>query len=60
MYFIESSDKKDLESTRTRLKDSELSPTDELSQKENSSLISPLCKTKPVAFGKSFTLPIIL
>ncbi|XP_048029229.1 myoD family inhibitor domain-containing protein 2 [Megalobrama amblycephala] len=45
-----SSDEKDLESTRTRLKDSELSPTDELSGKEISCLISPLSKMKPVAF----------
>lgn len=52
IYFIESSDEKDLESTRTRLKDSELSPTDELSGKENSCLISALSKVKPVAFGK--------
>ncbi|KAG1949623.1 uncharacterized protein si:dkey-245f22.3 [Pimephales promelas] len=46
----ESSDKKDLKSTRTCLKDNELSPTDELSRKENSCLISPLSKTKPLAF----------
>jgi len=52
IYFIESSDKKDLKSTRTCLKDNELSPTDELSRKENSCLISPLSKTKPLAFGK--------
>lgn len=52
IYFVESSDKKDLESTRTCLKDNELSPTDELSGKENSCLISPPGKTKPLAFGK--------
>lgn len=52
IYFVESSDKKDLESTRTCLKDNELSPTDELSEKENSCLISALSKTKPLAFGK--------
>ncbi|XP_026117040.1 uncharacterized protein LOC113095917 [Carassius auratus] len=46
----ESSDVKGLESTRTCLKDSELSPTDELSGKENSCLISPLSKSKPLAF----------
>ncbi|KAF4107463.1 uncharacterized protein si:dkey-245f22.3 [Onychostoma macrolepis] len=46
----ESSDVKDLESTGTCLKDSELSPTDELSGKENSCLISPLSKSKPLAF----------
>ncbi|XP_016145825.1 uncharacterized protein [Sinocyclocheilus grahami] len=46
----ESSDVKDLESTRTCLKDSELSPTDELSVKENSCLISPPSKSKPLAF----------
>ncbi|XP_042622354.1 uncharacterized protein LOC109074766 isoform X3 [Cyprinus carpio] len=46
----ESSDVKDLESSGTCLKDSELSPTDELSGKENSCLISPLSKSKPLAF----------
>lgn len=52
IYFTVSSDVKDLESTRTCLKDSELSPTDELSGKENLCLISPLSKSKPLAFGK--------
>lgn len=41
---------KDSESTRTCRKDNELSPTDEHSGKENSCLISPLSKTKPLAF----------
>ncbi|KAK2874222.1 hypothetical protein Q8A67_021375 [Cirrhinus molitorella] len=45
----EPSDVKDLEST-TCLKEDELSPTDELSGKENSCLISPLSKSKPLPF----------
>lgn len=52
IYLTESSDVKDLESSGTCLKDSELSPTDELSGKENSCLISPLSKSKPLAFGE--------
>ncbi|XP_043108794.1 myoD family inhibitor domain-containing protein [Puntigrus tetrazona] len=44
----ESSDVKDSESTRTCL--NELSPTDDVSEKENLCLISPLSKSKPLAF----------
>ncbi|KAI2659171.1 MyoD family inhibitor domain-containing protein 2 [Labeo rohita] len=50
IYFTEPSDVQDLESTKTCLKDSELSPTDVLSGKENSCLISPLSKSKPLPF----------
>ncbi|XP_073771943.1 uncharacterized protein isoform X1 [Danio rerio] len=47
----ESSDNKEMESARTCLKDSKLSPTDDLSDgRENSCLISPLSKSKPLAF----------
>lgn len=56
IYFTESSDVKDLESTKTCLKDSELSPAEELSGKENLCLISPLSKSKPLAFGKYTTI----
>ncbi len=52
IYFTASSDVKDLDSTKTCLKDSELSPTEELSGKKNLCLISPLSKSKPLAFGK--------